>query len=65
VRYYNVYYSTAGVPEPLQANRIASLPVGTKSWLDWLADPGKPGFYVMTSVDRQGNESAPVAARTE
>lgn len=65
VRYYNVYYSTAGAPQPLQENRIASLPVGTKSWLDWLADPEKPGFYAMTSVDRLGNESAPVAATAQ
>ena len=62
VRYYNVYYSTDGTPEAKQANRIASLPGGTKQYLDWLADPAKDGHYTITSVDRQGNESPPAAA---
>ncbi len=51
VRYYNVYYSTAGNPvlsgnAPIdQSLRIASLPVGTDTYLDWLADPNTAGFY--------------------
>ena len=59
VRYYNVYYSTTGAPIVQQKCRIASVPVGTKSYLDWLADPEKDGRYAVTSVDRQGNESTP------
>jgi chitodextrinase len=58
-RYYNIYYSTAGVPAPIQQNRIASVPVGTSTYLDWLADPQAQGYYAITTVDRQGNESAP------
>ena len=60
VRYYNIYYSTAGVPAVNQRSRIASLPVGTKQYLDWLADPNKDGRYAITSVDRHGNESSAV-----
>jgi len=63
VRYYNIYYSTQAAPPATQPNRIASLPVGTAKYLDWLADPGKDGHYAITSVDRQGNESKPVAAQ--
>ena len=59
IRYYNIYYSIAGEPSAEQKNRIASVPVGTTKYLDWLADPAKPGFYCITSVDRQGNESKP------
>jgi len=58
IRYYNIYYSTSGNPAPVQQRRIASLPVGTNSWLDWNADPNKAGYYGITSVDRQGNESS-------
>lgn len=58
IRYYNIYYSTNGVPEPIQQNRIASVPKGTSHYLDWLADPAADGFYRITSVDYQGNESS-------
>jgi len=58
VRYYNVYYSTAGDPAAVQQQRIASLPVGTTTYLDWLADPKSQGYYGITAVDRYGNESA-------
>lgn len=56
VRYYNIYYSTDNLPAVDQRNRIASLPKGTSTYLDWLADPIKPGYYRITSVDFQGNE---------
>jgi len=56
IRYYNVYYSTTGTPEAVQQNRIASLPRGESSYLDWNADPAKAGYYLVTSVDTQGNE---------
>ena len=63
VRHYNVYYSTEGPPRPVQANRIASPPVGTSSYLDWLADSHAPeAHYAITAVDRQGNESKPARA---
>ena len=39
IRYYNIYYSTSGNPQRTQAQRIASLPRGTSSYLDWLAHP--------------------------
>ncbi len=66
VRYYNLYYSTAGPPSAEQKNRIASLPLGTTKHLDWLADPeAKSAYYAITAVDRHGNESAPVAASTK
>jgi hypothetical protein len=57
IRYYNIYYATSGIPPADQQHRIASVPVGTSSYLDWLADPGQTAFYRVTSVDRQGNES--------
>ncbi len=63
VRYYNVYYSAQAAPAAIQANRIASLPVGTSRYIDWLADMDKSGFYAITAVDRQGNESEPAAAQ--
>lgn len=61
IRYYNIYYSNTaeppltGDPKLDQRYRMASLPVGTNSYLDWLAAGGS-GFYKITSVDRQGNE---------
>jgi len=56
VRYYNIYYSATGSPPIDQQHRIASLPVGTTKFLDWLADKSRPGYYKVTAVDRQGNE---------
>lgn len=56
IRYYNIYYSTSPDPQPIQQNKIASVPVGTDSYLDWLADTTLQGYYTITSVDRQGNE---------
>ena len=57
VRYYNVYYATTGTPKADPRCRIASVPVGTKKYLDWLAEPNARHAYLVTSVDRQGNES--------
>jgi hypothetical protein len=57
IRYYNIYYSNTAAPAVTQSCRIASVPVGTSSYLDWLADPNaSSGYYVITSVDTQGNE---------
>ena len=57
IRYYNIYYSNVGVPPVDQQHRIASVPIGTNSFIDWLADRAQPAYYQITSVDRQGNES--------
>lgn len=56
IRFYNIYYSNSGTPEPIQQNRIASVPVGTNSYLDWIADPNNAGYYLVSSVNRQGLE---------
>lgn len=58
IRYYNIYNSSIQNPPPDQKYRIASLPAGTNTYLDWLADPGSQNYYGITSVDSQGNESA-------
>ncbi len=55
IRYYNIYYSTGSDPSINQNSRIASVPVGTTEYLDWLAKAG--AHYIITSVDRYGNES--------
>jgi hypothetical protein len=56
LRYYNVYYSALGAAQPVQAQRIASVPVGSTGYTDWCPDKSGPGYYLVTSVDRQGNE---------
>ncbi len=56
IRYYNIYYSATGAPPVDRRYRIASVPVGTTTYLDWLADTSQPGYYTISSVDRQGNE---------
>jgi len=58
IRFYNIYYGTEADPPASQPYRIASIPTGFSAWLDWLADPVAEGHYGITSVDRQGNESA-------
>ena len=58
IRYYNIYYSNSHVAEAVQNQRIASVPKGTSTYVDWLADPSRQGYYLITSVDTQGNESA-------
>jgi hypothetical protein len=55
--YCNIYFSIAGPPSADQHRRIASLPVSTSTFLDWQADSTHTGYYGVTVVDRQGNES--------
>ncbi|HRI39830.1 MAG TPA: hypothetical protein PLO50_14845, partial [Nitrospira sp.] len=64
IRYYNIYYSPNSQPPIDQQHRIASVPEGTTSFLDWLADKTRPGYYSLTAVDRQGNESTPIPPGT-
>jgi len=59
VRYYNVYYSVAGIPSPSPQRLIASAPANTLTYLDWLARTDAAPYYAVTAVDRAGNESAP------
>lgn len=59
VSYYHVYCSTGADPAPVQINRVAS-PAGTHV-LDWGLQQGTRYTYVVTAVDRAGNESAPSA----
>ncbi len=54
IRFYNIYYSLNSIPPAQQQYRIASIPVGTSTYLDWVAESG--AFYRITSVDRYGNE---------
>ena len=61
VRYYNIYYSVQGIPPATQERRIASIPRGTTTYLDWLARTDASPYYSVTAVDRAGNESAPTA----
>ena len=58
IRYYNIYYSNSLDPTAVQQKRIASVPAGNSTYLDWLADPPAVGHYGITSVDGYGNESA-------
>lgn len=56
IRFYHIYYAKAS--ETLvedQQHRIASVPVGTSSFIDWLADPTEGAEYSVVSVDRYGN----------
>lgn len=57
IRYYNIYYSSSSNPQPVQQNRIASIPVGRTQYVDWLADTSANAYYTLTSVDTQGNET--------
>lgn len=65
LRYFNLYFSDQGPPDPVQANRFASPPAGTSDYLDWTAPAQGAGFYAVTAVDRQGNESAPMRAQLD
>lgn len=58
IRYYNIYYNNVGAPQIDQKFRIASVSVGVSTYIDWLADISVPGYYLITSVDRYGNESS-------
>lgn len=58
IRYYNIYYSTTQTPLPIPENRIASVPANATNYTDWLAESSSDAFYIVTSVDTQGNESS-------
>ncbi|MDH7571340.1 MAG: hypothetical protein QHJ73_17315, partial [Armatimonadota bacterium] len=62
VRHYHVYFSADARPKPVQARRVVSPPRSCTSYLDWTAPRGGRGWYALTAVDRQGNESVPVYA---
>jgi hypothetical protein len=58
VKYYNIYYSTSGVPKPRQAYLISSVPASQGSFTYWVADPKAPAAFAVLAVDRQGHVSA-------
>jgi hypothetical protein len=64
VRYYNIYFSTEGMPEPDQRRLIMSAFPGQGELLDWLAPTGEDLYYAITAIDYQGNESAPTYVST-
>jgi hypothetical protein len=57
VRYYNIYALDGNTPTAVQNRRIASVPVGTTSYIDWAGNTDGSTQYLITSVDYQGNES--------
>jgi hypothetical protein len=59
VRYYNVYYREGSNPTVNQIYRIASIPPGLQTWLDWNVTSAVTPYYAITAVDRYGNESDP------
>lgn len=61
VWYYNIYYSVEGSPSAVPARLVASVPKSKTTFVDWRARTDAPGFYAVTAVDRQGNESSLVA----
>lgn len=65
VRYYNLYFSSEGKPDAVQARRFVSPPAGTTSYLDWAASREGSAYYAITAVDYQGNESAPAHGQAE
>ncbi len=56
--YYNIYYSVEGAPVALTERLIASVPKSKNSYIDWQARTDAEGYYLVTAVDRQGNESS-------
>jgi hypothetical protein len=67
VRYYNIYAKDGVIPEPIQQNRIASIPAsadvqnGSFRWVDCFGNSNGSTRYLVTDVDYQGNESSGVA----
>jgi hypothetical protein len=59
IRYYNIYYSIAGLPACTQQRLIASPGSAATKFIDWQASRDYAPFYAMTVVDRAGNESLP------
>ncbi len=55
--YFNVYASSAGAPAPVQARRVGS--PTEPHFIDWGLQTGTTYQYVVTAVDRAGNESRP------
>jgi hypothetical protein len=63
LRYYNIYFSTKGQPEPGPKRLIMSPPAAMTAYLDWSAPLAAQNVtYANTAVDRQGNESQPAYA---
>jgi len=56
VRFYHVYYAEGKRPEAEQRCRVATVR-GATEYIDWGAKGGADCRYVVTAVDRQGNES--------
>ena len=61
-RYYNIYASSVAQPKIEQKRLLVSPPHDETGYVDWTAPKGKPVFYAITVVDRQGNESEPAYA---
>ena len=57
VRLYHLYASITGEPAASQAARIASMPAGHPSYLDWSHGAVGTIDYAVTAADYQGNES--------
>jgi len=65
LRHYNIYASSQARPDICQQRLLVSPPHGETDYIDWSAAKGKPAYYAITVVDRQGNESEPVFAEIE
>jgi len=65
LRYYNIYYAGHGEPAATQQYRIASPPGATTSYIDWGIPEGDSPAWLITAVDRQGNESGPTTIAME
>jgi len=59
LRHYHIYFSDEDAPQPAQKWRTASPPAGTSRYIHWDLPQKGTAFYVVTAVDRQGNESEP------
>lgn len=66
VRHYNIYAADGATPTATQQDRIASIPVASAGeYVDWLGDTAGTTQYLVTAVDTQGNESAPISSARE
>jgi hypothetical protein len=57
IRHYNLYALDGSTPTAIQNRRVASIPVGATSFIDWLGNTSGSTEYALTSVDYFGNES--------
>lgn len=57
LRHYNIYALDGSAPTAVQNRRIASVPVGTTSFIDWLGNTSGTTQYLVSAVDIMGNES--------